>query len=1479
MLLLAALQTKAVQNYLLQKATVILSDELQTKVQIESVDIPFFNRISLKGVYVEDRQQDTLLYAKQVRAGFSIRQLFKNRIVIKNATLTEPHFYLAVDTANVLNLRFIIDAFRSDKPKKTQLVYELDRLDIKDGAFRFDNRNFDPKETGFDGRHIFVTDLNTTLSVDKFDQKVLIAEIEKLSLKEKSGVEIKEFSAILNADTAKATLRNLMVALPKSKLEFDDTVRVRYDSVRAIGKNIRNVKFDFRIKPSTVYLPDLQAFAPNLARLHDNVLLSTDFHGSFSNMKIKNLAASYDAAFSLNGDFEFSGLPDLQETFIYAKIKNIETNKEKLQDFLASAQGKPVVLPEQLSRLGTVHYEGNISGLMSNLVAYGQVRSNIGLISTDILLEVLPQFKGLNYSGKVRANNLKPYILLGDTAVFKEFSFNLSSKGEIRPNKQYKGDIDGVISSIYYNNYLYKNISVRGDFDPKEFRGNIRMDDPNGNLNFQGVLNTSSRRPSGAFKLAVENLNLYNLHLIKSQPDLAISAKVKSDFNFSVDSLDSQTANVLIDSILLSKPDRNFFIRKLYLKSIVSDSVNLLTVDSRLVQGVVKGQHSFRSINKSLATIFSKYLPIDEPVIDKNNPPQPNNFIFYLSNFNVNKLAEFMDINLELSPYSSISGFYNDIDEKFRIEMSVPYLRQKKTEFKNLYMLCNNAGDGIDLITASQMNAATKVQLESHIAGDSALVNLSWNNDEIIGSLDAVTLLKRDEIGKLLADIEIIPSEIWIKNEQWNIQPSEIHTDFKTFTVHNLSVKSADKFIDIQGVVSKKLEDSLVVNLRQVPLNPIMQLVRVSEPKLDAEVSGHATIYSVLSDMMLDLDLDAKDFSFNDAHWGDVKAKSRWNTDTKSLNANCLVINKNDTITYLHGSYSHKRDSLDFIADARGLPLDFLRYYLNNAVQNVSGKGTGKVHLFGSFKRFMIDGDVDVKNGQFDIDFLKTTYHFSDIVHVRPTEISIDKIQMFDKENNSGIVSGRFTHKNWKDMRFNFNATCKNILAMNTKAKDNPSFYGRAYGTGTVAISGTSDLINFNINMRSEPHTRVVIPMGSEASATESSFIKYVTHADTTSEGIIDKKKEAKDTKTTTTSKSVVKMALQLEATPDAEIVLITDPVSGDSVQAVGRGNLRLDYASNADMRLSGRYEVEKGNYNFSMQQIVKKPFTIRQGSSISWSGDPYHAIVNIDAVYTIPSVSLNNILESADLETLTRTTVPVNCLLNLTGDLMKPNIKFDIEIPSESEIERRVKAVINNDEQMNREIIALLAAGQFIPPPTNSPSEGGSNIGLSALATTLSGQLNNMLGQMLGQAGDKFNVGVSANVASTTSTSAGGGDYDVALSYKPNNRLIISTNIGYHNNTTTTTTNNTSNSPFTSDIDVEYKLTRNGKWRAKAYNHSADNYYYDTNGGVKMTQGVGIMYREEYNKFSDVINSIFRRKKTPKDTTKVEKDSLKIQK
>ncbi|MDE6295259.1 MAG: translocation/assembly module TamB, partial [Muribaculaceae bacterium] len=314
-------------------------------------------------------------------------------------------------------------------------------------------------------------------------------------------------------------------------------------------------------------------------------------------------------------------------------------------------------------------------------------------------------------------------------------------------------------------------------------------------------------------------------------------------------------------------------------------------------------------------------------------------------------------------------------------------------------------------------------------------------------------------------------------------------------------------------------------------------------------------------------------------------------------------------------------------------------------------------------------------------------------------------------------------------------------------------------------------------------------------------------------------------------------------------LTLVMDPASGDKIEARGGGPLNISYSSvNDELRMLGKYTLDEGKYNFTLQDLILKDFIIKPGSSVAFNGDPMAAVLNIRAAYRV-NTSLTELDQSfATDRDLNRTNVPVDAMLLVTGDMTNPDIKFDIELPTlNEEVAQKVRSIISSEDMMNKQMIYLLALNRFYPTEYMGNSATGGEWA-SVASSTLSSQIQNILGQLT----DKLTVAPSLH--------SDKGDFsdlevDVALSSRLfNNRLLINGNLGYRDPSTSSTT-------FVGDFDIEYLLTSNGNLRLKAYNHFNDQNYYLKS--ALTTQGLGLIFRRDFDK---LLPS--RKRKQVRDTT-----------
>lgn len=417
---------------------------------------------------------------------------------------------------------------------------------------------------------------------------------------------------------------------------------------------------------------------------------------------------------------------------------------------------------------------------------------------------------------------------------------------------------------------------------------------------------------------------------------------------------------------------------------------------------------------------------------------------------------------------------------------------------------------------------------------------------------------------------------------------------------------------------------------------------------------------------------------------------------------------------------------------------------------------------------------------------------------------------------------------------------------MNTKESPDMPFYGTVYGTGNVLLSGNAvQGLEVNAAMTTNRNTIFTYINGSVASATSNQFIKFVdkTPRRTIQDSVqiisyydqIQQKRQAE----TEEQETDIRLNILVDATPDATMRIIMDPVAGDYISGRGTGNIRTEFYNKGDVKMFGNYRITQGIYKFSLQEVIRKDFVIKDGSTITFNGTPLDANMDIQASYTVNSASLNDLIPDASV-IIQQPNVRVNCIMNLSGILVRPTIKLGIELPNErDEVQTLVRNYISTEEQMNMQILYLLGIGKFYTEDARNNNQN-SNVMSSVLSSTLSGQLNNALSQVFET--NNWNIGTNLSTGDKGWTDM---EVEGILSGQLlNNRLLINGNFGYRDNPM-------ANTNFVGDFEAEWLINRSGDIRLKAYNETNDRYYTKTN---LTTQGVGIMYKKDFNKWSDLF-------------------------
>jgi len=408
------------------------------------------------------------------------------------------------------------------------------------------------------------------------------------------------------------------------------------------------------------------------------------------------------------------------------------------------------------------------------------------------------------------------------------------------------------------------------------------------------------------------------------------------------------------------------------------------------------------------------------------------------------------------------------------------------------------------------------------------------------------------------------------------------------------------------------------------------------------------------------------------------------------------------------------------------------------------------------------------------------------------------------------------------------------MVIMNTRPyQNNLMLYGSAFGSGVARIHGPVNQLSLDIQAQTNRGTQIFLPLDMAREVAETGFITFV-----------NRELVSLPVPTPPRNRGNLSLNLHLEITPEAEVQLIIDSQTGDLIRGRGTGNLAMELPAGGNFSMIGDFTIGEGDYLFNLQNLINKHFRIQQGGTIRWTGDPLDADVDIRAIYRTRT-SLHDLLMNLDTSEVYRRRVPVETNLFLRGKLFNPTISFDITLPGADETTREMLSrVITTEQEVNRQVFSLLILNRFMP---SSIDQYNTALGFG-VGTTSSELLSNQLSNWLSQISNDFDIGINYRPGNLISSQ----ELEVALSTQLfNDRVSIDGNLGVSgNNPAMGVSRRTSN--IIGDVNVEVKITPEGRFRVKAFNRHNAFEVLDTQGPY--TQGIGVFYRREFDNLGEFL-------------------------
>jgi hypothetical protein len=1436
------------QKKISRKITTGLTDKFQTEVRIGQIEWGFLNKIILKDIYLEDRSQDTLLKAKRLTADLDILPLLKKKWRIHSIQLYTFQFNLSKETSDSpLNIQYILDIFADpDSTKKSSIDLQIKSIHLRTGNFSYREKDAPETPGKFNPKSFQLNNIISKIEVHNFkSDEALDVVVKQMEFKERNGFEVNQLAFDLKAGKEKAIMNQLWMELENTSLEIKD-IEVDYSQ----ETDFRDMAFQMKMDNSDIYLKDFGSFVPALLQFDDKINVDGDFSGTPNSLNIQNLCFRYYNQLMIKTNARINNLFDSnpEAVFIDGKIDDSFLSPLAIERIINNFRKNPFELPASIRQMKSMNFQGSLSGHFNHLSANGVLESEIG----SLILQVENIAIGSNtaaFTGKIASPELNLATLVGSRD-YGQTIFDAGFDIRKQADKKWTGSIDGRVEKLEYKGYAYSHLNIKGDFTPESFNGLVNLDSPEGKISAQGHFLLKDVDSEFEFTAKVMNLQLDKMNLTHKYKNASLS--FGANVNLAGNNPDNLTGAIALNNIHFGTLDGDYDLNQLTVTSVPSGNEKTLTIQSEIFHGEMNGIYSFGTLIPEIKKTLALYLPSLFVPDKKPSVRMENIFSFDLTIEDMTHLSRVLQLPFTFREQTRITGQYNSVYDKLNLEARIHDAKLGGSTFENLTVALSNPDEQVLLnlsgVSLQKNDYPLRFAARFKAVGDQVQTSFDWGNvsEKYRGNLDFSTLLSKER-GKspLSAHIHIKQSDAVFNDSIWTLYPTEITADSSKIKINRLMAAHNDQFLKIDGAISHKPEEKLLVELSKVDLAYIFNSLKIKSLEFGGIATGFVDIQDVYKTRKLSTHLDVKDFAFNQVVFGDLDLTGKWNDENQGIRMDGFVYKNDSTHVDINGFIYPVREYISIDFDATNTDARFLRKYLNKVVQDLTGGMTGHIRLFGDLNDPTVEGEVYAENCRFGVKYLNTYYTFSDTIKCYPDEMRVENIHIFDEKGQMALANGYVTHALFDDFNYAVNVSFDNLLIFNANKANNPIFYGTVYGTGTANLSGTEDLVNIDVIMQNTENTKLTMDFMEEPDIVDYDFIRFVRpEKDTIPAKTTDRSLVLNNNPSRANPETEIRLNLLLEANPQATIEMIMDPTSGDKISGYGTGNMQIQYGTKTPLKVIGNYTIERGKYNFSLLQVRLRTFDIQEGSTVIFRGDPYSAELNVKANYRL-TANLGD-LDQQLIENQQRImNTTVNCILQLTGQLQHPSISFDLDLPNSTpELNQQVKSYIRTEDMMNRQIFYLLVLNSFYTSPEYGGSSTRTKNDMSLLTSTLSMQLSNILDVFT----DKIQL-VGTTFHQSGEESGNSTEMELLLSSQLlNNRLIINGNFGYRDNPYLDGA--PGNIHWIGDFDLEYKLTKKGGIRLKFFNHYNYRNYYNLT--PDMTQGLGILFRKDFDRFSE---------------------------
>lgn len=1340
------------------------------------------------------------------------------------------------------------------KARKKEWDITLNNLSLKDNNIQYYDFTKTHQKKSVDFDHLWINNLGIEAENLKMHGADIAMNLKSFAFLEKSGFSIKNLKGKLLVAEDTAMLEDLVLETGNSKLNFN--AGAGFKSFASLGQTYPEAIVKAKIDKSTLSVRDLLYFNPafldslplNL-NASQKITLDAFVNGRVNNLNIHHLTMNAFRDTYLRTSGTVAGLPDAHEMFVDVALDKFYTTSRDIATVLPDT-----LLPDSIAIPAWINLNAKYKGSFKKAAFNTVLTSSIGSVEAKGKMNLDSTSSTRGFEGQVAVNEFDLGYLLMQPKTIGKLNLQASLKSDGLTKEEMNSAVKATVQSFAYKGYEYKNLQLSGTVKDDILKGWASMKDANLEFALEGDYNFQTEIPKYDFTFDLKNIDMKALNL--SLRPLRMRGIV--DVSMATADMRILNGNVGIRKVAVYNGDDLYAVDSLLFASIDQKGRSEIKIDSDIMSGSFVGSINVFQMSAVLREYFNSYYSLHDSV--EQSYEEPQHFKFQLKLKNTDLITDILVPKLTSFVPGELKGEFDSKAKKLNIRLDIADIQYTNIGIKKFLLSTNSNAQKLNYNIFIDRILIDSARIDG-LEFNGTVQNDSIKTDLII--LDSLDLYKYVLAGTFFSkekefELKLDPDNIKLNYEQWTVPAS----NYIRFGGPKVVAQNVELVNGREKIIFESKPDPaspMTIEFRELNLEYLASMVTQEKP-VSGLLEGDINIFPDTSMFKFTSAIKITDLQFSELPWGNLMLNVEQNVKDR-FDVDFSLIGKNNDIK-VNGYYTGGEDaSLDLRTNISRFDLAVVDPLVSSQIQNLKGTLSGEILVKGTPSRPDIDGGISFKDAQFLSTFLNTNFTLkNESIRFIDEGLSFTNFRLVDRDNNTATLNGVIATKDYRQFQFKLDLITKNFQLLNTTAKDNDMFYGRVGLNANARIRGTSinPSVDMELSLTDGSNLTYIVPQ-SEATILEQQGI--VVFKDKTFKGDKFMNQVQKELADSVKAKFIgVNLTAKVELTDKESFTVIIDPTTNDQLTVKGNTTLTLDMDQTGDLQLSGRYEISEGTYNLSFYKFVKREFQIEKGSTMTWSGDPLNAEMDIHAIFnvvTAPIDLVSNQLVGADPSEINRykQRLPFQVYLNIGGQLLKPDIGFKLDMPMQQRnvfggnVYAKLMDINSRESDLNKQVFALLILKRFVSdnPFENQGSQGLAGTARTSVSKILTEQLNRLSENVRGV---ELSFDVKSYEDYQSGTAEGQTQLELGLSKTLlNDRLVVkvSGNVDVEGENT-----NQEVTDYIGDLALEYLLTDDGRFRITGFRNSN----YDMIDGELTETGAGLIYIKDYNTLRELFKA-----------------------